>query len=194
MENEYILVKVKLFWNDGNFRMVKLKKKTEKAEFTKKIESVATKELEDCLLSKKIKDINKLLKEKNDVEIYEITNKNCSDYMKDLIKQKGFTQRKVISLAGMSESYGRQVLSGKKGISKRDTIIRICIASNFSVVETNRALKLYNLPVLYVKNKRDAVIMIAINESKKLVENVNKILIENNLEPLKKCSKDNDDG
>ena len=89
------------------------KKKTEKSEFTKKIESVSTKELEDCLLSKKIKDINKLLKEKNDVEIYEITNKNCSDYMKDLIKQKGFTKRKVISLAGMSESYGRQVLSGK---------------------------------------------------------------------------------
>lgn len=169
------------------------KKKTEKSEFTKKIESVSTKELEDCLLSKKIKDINKLLKEKNDVEIYEITNKNCSDYMKDLIKQKGFTQRKVISLAGMSESYGRQVLSRKKGISKRDTIIRICIASNFSVVETNRALKLYNMPVLYVKNKRDALIMIAINEGDKLVESVNKLLVDNDLEPLKQCSNDKDD-
>ena len=113
--------------------------------------------------------------------------------MKDLIKQKGFTQRKVISLAGMSESYGRQVLSRKKGISKRDTIIRICIASNFSVVETNRALKLYNMPVLYVKNKRDALIMIAINEGDKLVESVNKLLVDNDLEPLKQCINDKDD-
>ena len=144
--------------------MKTIKKKTEKSNFTKKIESVETEELEDYLMSKKVKDIGKLLVEKGDAVIYDITNKNCSDYMKDLIKQKGFTFRKVISLAGMNESYGRQVLSGKKGISKRDTIIRICIASNFSVVETNRALKLYNMPVLYVKNKRDAVIMIAINE------------------------------
>ena len=170
-----------------------MKTKKEKSAFTKNIESIDTEELEDYLMSKKVKDIGKLLVEKGDAVIYDITNKNCSDYMKDLIKQKGFTFRKVISLAGMNESYGRQVLSGKKGISKRDTIIRICIAANFSVVETNRALKLYNMPVLYVKNKRDAVIMIAINEGENYVENVNKLLIENGLDPLKKCSNDKDD-
>ena len=170
-----------------------MKTKKEKSAFTKNIESIDTEELEDYLMSKKVKDIGKLLVEKGDAVIYDITNKNCSDYMKDLIKQKGFTSRKVISLAGMNESYGRQVLSGKKGISKRDTIIRICIAANFSVVETNRALKLYNMPVLYVKNKRDAVIMIAINEGENYVENVNKLLIENGLDPLKKCSNDKDD-
>ena len=170
-----------------------MKTKKEKSAFTKNIESIDTEELEDYLMSKKVKDIGKLLVEKGDAVIYDITNKNCSDYMKDLIKQKGFTFRKVISLAGMNESYGRQVLSGKKGISKRDTIIRICIASNFSVVETNRALKLYNMPILYVKNKRDAVIMIAINEGENYVENVNKLLIENGLDPLKKCSNDKDD-
>ncbi len=170
-----------------------MKTKKEKSAFTKNIESIDTEELKDYLMSKKVKDIGKLLVEKGDAVIYDITNKNCSDYMKDLIKQKGFTFRKVISLAGMNESYGRQVLSGKKGISKRDTIIRICIASNFSVVETNRALKLYNMPVLYVKNKRDAVIMIAINEGENYVENVNKLLIKNSLDPLKKCSNDKDD-
>ena len=170
-----------------------MKTKKEKSAFTKNIESIDTEELKDYLMSKKVKDIGKLLVEKGDAVIYDITNKNCSDYMKDLIKQKGFTFRKVISLAGMNESYGRQVLSGKKGISKRDTIIRICIASNFSVVETNRALKLYNMPVLYVKNKRDAVIMIAINEGENYVENVNKLLIKNSLDPLKKCSNDKED-
>ena len=49
------------------------------------------------------------------------------------------------------------------------------------------------MPVLYVKNKRDAVIMIAINEGENYVENVNKLLIENGLDPLKKCSNDKDD-
>lgn len=170
--------------------MKTIKKKTEKSSFTKKIESVETEELEDYLLSKKVKDIDKVFKNKDDVEFDEITINNRADYIKDLIKQKGFTLRKVISLAGMSDSYGRQVISGSKVLEKRDTIIRICIAADFSVVETNRVLKLYNMPVLYAKKKRDALIMIAINEGNKLVESVNELLVKNKLEPLEKCSRD----
>lgn len=169
------------------------KKRIEKSAFSKKIESVNTEELENFLKTKRTKDVKNVLNEKKDVLINDIGKIERSYYVKDMIKQKGFTQKDVILLAGMNESYGRQVLSGKKGISKRDTIIRICIAANFSVVETNRALKLYNMPVLYVKNKRDAVIMIAINEGENYVENVNKLLIENGLDPLKKCSNDKDD-
>ena len=35
--------------------------------------------------------------------------------------------------------------------------------------------------------------MIAINEGENYVENVNKLLIKNSLDPLKKCSNDKDD-
>ncbi len=164
-------------------------KKIEKSDFTKKIESVETREVEDFLLTKKVKDIKNALNDKN-ILTYNMDNKNCADYIKDLIKQKGFTIKKVISLAGMNESYGRKILNGDKGVQKRDTILRICISANLDVVETNRVLKLYNMPPLYAKNKRDAVIMIAINEGNKYVENVNDILVNNNFEPLKECSKD----
>lgn len=173
--------------------MKELKKKKDKAAFTKKIESVPTDELEKYLLTKNTKKIPKVLDEKKNFFIDDSDQKGCSDYLKDIIKQKGLTIRRVISFAGMNESYGRQVIGGKKEISKRDTIIRICIAANCSVVETNRVLKLYNMKPLYVKDKRDAVIMIAINEGNELVEKVNKLLIENKLEPLQKCSRDTDE-
>lgn len=170
--------------------MKTIRNKKDKSAFTKKIESVKTDELENYLLTKNTKNIKKVLEEKKNVLTDDEDQKYYENYLKDIIKQKGFTIRKVISLAGMNESYGRQVIGGEKGISKRDTIIRICIAANCSVVETNRVLKLYDMKPLYAKNKRDAVIMISINEGNKFVENVNEILVQNDLEPLKECSKD----
>ena len=86
------------------------KKRIEKSDFTKKIESVETREVEDFLLTKKVKDIKNALNDKN-ILTYNMDNKNCADYIKDLIKQKGFTIKKVISLAGMNESYGRKILN-----------------------------------------------------------------------------------
>ena len=53
-----------------------MKRKKEKSAFTKNIESIDTEELEDYLMSKKVKDIGKLLVEKGDAVIYDITNKN----------------------------------------------------------------------------------------------------------------------
>lgn len=47
-----------------------MKTKKEKSAFTKNIESIDTEELEDYLMSKKVKDIGKLLVKKGDAVIY----------------------------------------------------------------------------------------------------------------------------
>ena len=116
--------------------------------------------------------------------------KNFSIYVRDLIAEKGLTQVEVAYKAGFSKKYGEKVLQGDSHINKKDAILRICIAAGFTLKETNRALKLNRLQPLYAKYKRDFVLMVAINEGKKTVEEVDKILEENGLEKLDKCIQD----
>ena len=85
---------------------------------------------------------------------------------------------------GVSESYGSKIISMEKHTASRDLIIRFCIAGHFSLVETNRALKLYGLSPLYAKNRKDACVIVALNNHIYDVERINEMLEENKLEGL----------
>ncbi len=50
--------------------------------------------------------------------------------------------------------------------------------------ETQRALKKYEMPELYAKNPRDALLMIIFNERPGGIIEVNKLLIKNKQAPL----------
>ena len=149
-----------------------------KSYITKKVESIDTKELENILISSKNKT-NKVLKDNENLLIYD--DKKFSCYIKDKIKEKGMTIKDVVFIAGCSESYGRQVISQDKHAKNRDLIIKICIAAKLSLNEMNRALKLYGLNGLYAKDKRDALIMIEINNGNNSIEKINQILETNDL-------------
>ena len=84
-------------------------------------------------------------------------------YMKDILAEKNIKLKDVYSFAGVSESYGSQILRMEKHAASRDLIIRFCLSGHFNCDETNRALKLYGLSELYAKDKRDACIIVAIN-------------------------------
>lgn len=84
-------------------------------------------------------------------------------YMKDKLADKNIKLKDVYSFAGVSESYGSQILRMEKHTDNRDLIIRFCLAGHFNWDETNRALKLYGMNELYAKDKRDACIIVAIN-------------------------------
>lgn len=101
------------------------------------------------------------------------SDKAFSFYMKDTIASKGLTcgggkmkLRDIYSFAGVSESYGEKILNMEKHTKDRDLILRFCVVARFSVEETNRALKLYGMKPLYAKEKRDACIIVAINNRK----------------------------
>ena len=84
-------------------------------------------------------------------------------YMKDIIDEKNIKLKDVYSFAGLSESYGSQILRMEKHTTDRDVILRLCLAGRFSVLEANRALKLYGMSELYAKDPRDACLIVAIN-------------------------------
>ena len=84
-------------------------------------------------------------------------------YIKDVAWSKNILLKDMYSFAGLSESYGEKLIRMEKHTTNRDVIIRLCLAGHFSLVETNKALKLYGMNPLYSKDKRDACLIVAIN-------------------------------
>lgn len=117
-------------------------------------------------------EIEKLLEtlSPNQLDEFLKNNKDVADdkkgfyyYMKDIAESKNIFLKDMYSFAGVSEKYGEKIIRMEKHTTNRDLIIRFCVAGHFSVLETNRALKLYGMKSLYVKDKRDAALSVAIN-------------------------------
>ena len=82
-----------------------------------------------------------------------------SDYMRKLIKEKRLKQQDIFLDADIPERYGYKLISGERHTRQRDVILRLCYAAHFTLDETQEALKIYGMSQLYVKNKRDALLM-----------------------------------
>lgn len=105
-------------------------------------------------------------------------------YFKDVLDEKGIKLKDVYSFAGVSESYGSQIIRMEKHAKNRDLIIRLCIAGHFSWDETNRALKLYGMTELYAKDPRDACLIVAINNRKYDLYEIDDMLAEQGMKKL----------
>lgn len=114
-----------------------------------------------------------------------IDEKAFSVYFKELFKEKGISQQMVFLMADIPERYGYKLLSGEKRTKQRDVILRICYAAEFSLEETQRALKEYGMPELYAKIPRDALLMIIFNERPGSVIEVNELLQKKGMVPLR---------
>ncbi len=99
-------------------------------------------------------------------------------YFKELFREKKLTQQIVFLKADIPERYGYKLLSGEKRTKQRDVILRICYAAEFTLEETQRALKKYGMPTLYAKIPRDVLLMIAFNERPGSIIEVNELLIK----------------
>ena len=97
-------------------------------------------------------------------------------YFKDLSEAKNILFKDIYMSAGVSESYGEKIIRMEKHTKNRDLIIRLCIAGHFTLLEINRALKLYGMNPLYAKDRRDACIIVAINNRIYDIWNIDDIL------------------
>ena len=143
----------------------------------------STKELADVLGKTHISDFDKYLRENRQNLVCD--SDAFSVYIKELLAQKGLTQQVVFLKADIPERYGYKLLSGEKHTKQRDVILRICYAAELSLAETQRALKKYKLPELYAKIPRDALLMILFNERPGSIIDVNSILMEYKMQPLR---------
>lgn len=140
-----------------------------------------TDELEKVLQSTHIKNFDAYCKE-NAVGSVE---GDFTVYMKNIFSEKKLTQQLVFLRADVPERYGYKLLSGEKRTRQRDIILRICYAAEMSLAQTQQALRKYEMPELYAKLPRDALLMIIFNERPGDVLEVNEILKEHGMEALR---------
>ena len=108
-----------------------------------------------------------------------------SDYMKTIIKRKKLKHQEVFLWADIPERYGYKLLSEEKRTKQRDVILRLCYAAEFTLEETQRALRIYEMPQLYSKIQRDALLMVCFNERPGSIIDVNAFLKKHQMEPLR---------
>ena len=140
-----------------------------------------TNELEKVLQSTHIKDFDSYCRE----NIGSSADKSFAVYMKNILSEKNLTQQLVFLRADIPERYGYKLLSGEKRTRQRDVILRICYAAEMSLVQTQQALKKYEMPELYAKLPRDALLVIVFNERPGDIIEVNEILKEHGMEALR---------
>lgn len=145
----------------------------------------STNELQQILSKTKPDKAAEFLKENRDSLIS--SDKAFCDFLKTKLKISGQTQQELFLKAGIPERYGYKLLSGEKKTRQRDVILRLCLAAGLSLRDTQTALSLYSMPILYTKLARDSVIIIAINSRMTDLISVSDLLEQNGLKPLASC-------
>ena len=141
-----------------------------------------TTELEEVLMKTHMSEADSFLAENRD-SLYE--ENAFTVFMRDKLREKKIRQQDVFLYADVPERYGYKILSGEKHTRQRDVILRICYAAEFGLEETQKALRLYEMPELYAKIPRDAVLMIAFNTRPGGIIEVNQFLKDKKMDPLR---------
>lgn len=111
-----------------------------------------------------ILDKNKNLSEYLSDNKDEFISDSLADYLARLLEEKQLKKAEVIKASLISTVYGYQIFSGLKAPS-RDRLIQLALGMRLNLEETQRLLKIGGGSVLYPRNKRDSVIIYAINNS-----------------------------
>ena len=146
---------------------------------------ISTDELNKILGSTHISDVDSFFSENEDSMLS--SDRPFCNYMREQIHKNGLRQQDVFLDADISEKYGYKLLSEEKHTRQRDVILRICYAAHLSLDETQKALRLYQMPELYSKIKRDALLMIVFNERPGSIIAVNSFLKKNGVDILRSC-------
>lgn len=134
----------------------------------------------DAETTKRLEEILKQVKSDSGANGYLDSHKDdryssFSDYMNAYIGEKDIRIPTLCERSGISQDYIYGILNGKKNPS-RDKVLALCIGSGMTYDETNRALEIAKLGIIYPKDERDVRIAIAINQGICDVTRVNEIL------------------
>jgi hypothetical protein len=109
-------------------------------------------------------------------------NLSFSELFFSLDKVKAIAPAKLQKDADIERSLYYHIKSGAK-TPGRDKILRLCLAAGLDLTETRRCLEAGKAPLLYAKNRRDAVISYAIQQGKDVLS-TNLLLTSYSLPPL----------
>ena len=107
-----------------------------------------------------------------------------TDFMRQVFREKKLSQKEIFIRADLDDRYGYKLISGEKQTQQRDIILRICLAAEFTLGETQEALVLYGMAPLYEKIQRDTAFIVAFSTRICDIHDVDAMLRENNLPPF----------
>lgn len=142
-----------------------------------------TKELEEILEHTHPENIGEFV-EKNGEDLLD-GNRDFMKYMNEKFREKGLQKQDILLKADISQGYGYKLLSEEKVTKQRDIILRICYAAEFTLKETQQALKIYHMDTLYARDPRDALLMTFFNEHPGSIIDINELLLANKMKPLR---------
>lgn len=96
---------------------------------------------------------------KNNVN--ELLSESITVYIANLMQQKNLKKTAVIRAAGLDRTYGYQLLSGERGIT-RDRLLQLAFGMKLTLEETQKLLKTARMAVLYERDVRDVFIISAL--------------------------------
>lgn len=89
--------------------------------------------------------------------------RSLSEYLQQLLEEKGLERSKVVRDAGLNSTFGYQVFTGARNAS-RNKVLQLAFAMHLNLRETDRLLQAAGVNELYCKNRRDAIIIFAVQK------------------------------
>lgn len=115
----------------------------------------------------------------NDSELYA---KSVAEYLNDLLIKYDAQKPEIGKRADLDEGYMYQIFNGRRN-AKRDKLIRLAFGFPLTVEETQKLLQLSGCGELYVRRKRDAYIMFALEKGYDVLK-TNDLLYDKGVEIL----------
>ena len=106
----------------------------------------------------------------------ELAEPSLVSQFQELLDAKGLTKADVVKESNLNTVYAYQILSGARRPS-RDKLLSLCFAMKATLEETQTLLRQNEFAPLYVKNRRDSIIIYALSREQNLIE-VNNTLYE----------------
>ena len=141
------------------------------------MEEISTKNLANILKSPK--DILSILRENKGV----ISTPTLKNHLESLLSSKGLKRQEVIKRAELDSNYTNQLFNGIKTKPGRNQILSLAFGFALNKEETDRLLMIAGVGALYPKNKRDAVIIHALENGNTIIQ-ANEVLASLELEIL----------
>ena len=89
--------------------------------------------------------------------------RSLAEYLQQLLDEKGLERSKVVREAGLNDTFGYQIFKGTRKAS-RDKVLQLAFAMHLDLRETDRLLQAAGANELYCKNRRDAIIIFAVQK------------------------------
>ena len=112
----------------------------------------------------------------------ELCAKSVADYLNELLIKYDKTKSEIGKSSDLDEGYMYQIFNGRRN-AKRDKLIRLAFGFPLTLEETQKLLRLGGCGELYVRRKRDAYLMFALEKGYDAMQ-ANDLLYEKGIELL----------